>query len=689
MMRLCAVVALFMFLAVAARAQTEAPYPHLANVYLAGSEVDDATIAALARWDVVVLNESWTPEQLQRLRTLNPRIKIFVYVIAYDVPRQPHTRWSGINLSYVTSEDLWWYDTQGRIASDWPGTGMVNVTSLAPTGALGSWRHFWVEHVVSLVLERPQLDGVYLDNFWQRISWQQQHRQLDSDCNPRHNPSGCDGVPDAPERLDALWHEGLTAIVTSLRRRFDEIEPYRSRPLTLISNGASDYFQWLNGTLYELFPSGHAEVDYDNPYGYNWNREMWDEFAGYAAAPFRTTPYSVSILNCEALGSRWEPIRTPEFERHKRFTLVSSMLGSGYYSLDGGQAGNANLWWEPEYDHAGRGKGYLGQPLGPAYRLLAPPTPEILANPSFTTGSTGWLGLGLDAEGAFRIDSATFRSAPRSLRIDVQRVTGKGAFKVWQHPVHLAHHEAYTLSFWAKGPGEIVVQLYGDGCRNQTCWGPRRLRLPSEWKRFETSFRASGNSAAGLDFLVDAPGSVWLDDISLRRGDTALYRREFENGTVLLNYTNTTQVVPLWSTFHRLQVPGSEVFDGAAITTESVPPSDARILLRTSPTDVAPEPGSIAAPARNILAPNRPNPFNPSTEVRFTVASDGPVRLAVYDVGGRLVRVLVDGERQAGLEHVALWDGRDSAGIEAPSGVYVMRLTAPGFTTARKMVLAR
>ena len=155
---------------------------------------------------------------------------------------------------------------------------------------MGRWRDLWVSYVAGYVLERPQLDGVYLDNFWQQISWQQNDRRLDSDCSPWRNPRGCDGIMDSPEKLDSLWREGLTSIATLLRQRFDEIEPQRSRPLAMISNGASDYFEWLNGTLYEYFPSGHADVDFDNPYGYNWNREMFDATVGYLAAPFRTDP---------------------------------------------------------------------------------------------------------------------------------------------------------------------------------------------------------------------------------------------------------------------------------------------------------------------------------------------------------------------------------------------------------------
>ncbi|MDD3643464.1 MAG: T9SS type A sorting domain-containing protein [Candidatus Krumholzibacteria bacterium] len=80
-----------------------------------------------------------------------------------------------------------------------------------------------------------------------------------------------------------------------------------------------------------------------------------------------------------------------------------------------------------------------------------------------------------------------------------------------------------------------------------------------------------------------------------------------------------------------------------------------------------------------------PNPFNPSTTIRFELASPGRVTLAVYDVGGRLVRVLVDRTMSAG-RHEAMWDGRGAGGAFAASGVYFYRLTTQGFVETRKMV---
>jgi len=98
----------------------------------------------------------------------------------------------------------------------------------------------------------------------------------------------------------------------------------------------------------------------------------------------------------------------------------------------------------------------------------------------------------------------------------------------------------------------------------------------------------------------------------------------------------------------------------------------------------APElPGAALA-----LAPNYPNPFNPTTRLEYRLPAAAAVRLAVYDSAGRLLRVLVDGPRAAG-EHVLTWDGRAADGRELPSGLYLCELRAGGERQVRKLVLAR
>jgi hypothetical protein len=92
-------------------------------------------------------------------------------------------------------------------------------------------------------------------------------------------------------------------------------------------------------------------------------------------------------------------------------------------------------------------------------------------------------------------------------------------------------------------------------------------------------------------------------------------------------------------------------------------------------------------PKEFALYQNVPNPFNPTTAIRYDVPEGGGhVRLAIYDVNGRLVRTLVDRTDTPGEKSVD-WDGTDDRGVGVSSGVYFCRLVAPGLTETRKMAL--
>jgi hypothetical protein len=88
------------------------------------------------------------------------------------------------------------------------------------------------------------------------------------------------------------------------------------------------------------------------------------------------------------------------------------------------------------------------------------------------------------------------------------------------------------------------------------------------------------------------------------------------------------------------------------------------------------------------LGPPAPNPARGTTAVSYTLAQAGRVHLGVYDVSGRLVRRLVDGDRSAGTETV-VWNGTDTSGERLGAGVYFVRLAGPGFRETRKVLLLR
>jgi hypothetical protein len=93
-------------------------------------------------------------------------------------------------------------------------------------------------------------------------------------------------------------------------------------------------------------------------------------------------------------------------------------------------------------------------------------------------------------------------------------------------------------------------------------------------------------------------------------------------------------------------------------------------------------------PQHFALYPNYPNPFNPSTTIRFSLAQAGEAELGIYDLLGQRVAVLVRGLQEAGTQ-VLQWDGRDGQGRELASGVYLCRLQAGAQVETRKLLLLR
>lgn len=88
------------------------------------------------------------------------------------------------------------------------------------------------------------------------------------------------------------------------------------------------------------------------------------------------------------------------------------------------------------------------------------------------------------------------------------------------------------------------------------------------------------------------------------------------------------------------------------------------------------------------LAQNHPNPFNPSTDIQYTLPAGGHVVLDIFDVSGSLVHRLVDAMQERGT-HSATWTGVDQSGRPVPSGVYFYMLSTGDELQMKKMMLVR
>jgi hypothetical protein len=103
-------------------------------------------------------------------------------------------------------------------------------------------------------------------------------------------------------------------------------------------------------------------------------------------------------------------------------------------------------------------------------------------------------------------------------------------------------------------------------------------------------------------------------------------------------------------------------------------------------TGVPDDPQALA----NRLDANYPNPFNPVTTIRYTIAKPSHVTLRIYNIAGQLVRTVVDEVQTPRPEgFVVEWDGTTDKGSKVASGVYLYRLQAGDFDETRKMVLLK
>jgi hypothetical protein len=93
-------------------------------------------------------------------------------------------------------------------------------------------------------------------------------------------------------------------------------------------------------------------------------------------------------------------------------------------------------------------------------------------------------------------------------------------------------------------------------------------------------------------------------------------------------------------------------------------------------------------PSEYSLGANHPNPFNAVCEIPFALPADSRVRIEIFDIEGREISTVVNGDFSAGM-HKAVWNGKDSFGRDVPTGIYLYKMEAGGFAKTRRMLLVK
>lgn len=179
-----------------------------------------------------------------------------------------------------------------------------------------------------------------------------------------------------------------------------------------------------------------------------------------------------------------------------------------------------------------------------------------------------------------------------------------------------------------------------------------------------------GNSP-GLDYWtvqVTADGTTWVDLERTTASTNAWAERTFQLDE-FVTLTNRVQ----------LRFVAEDIAPGTLV--EALV-DDFTLIVEEATTGV-----SAAVPVTGFaLRPITPNPARAAAEMRFSVPAPVSVQLEIFDVSGRLVRTLLREPVAAG-EHTMTWDGRNGMGRPAGSGVYFVRLAAPGFSQVRTVTL--
>lgn len=149
---------------------------------------------------------------------------------------------------------------------------------------------------------------------------------------------------------------------------------------------------------------------------------------------------------------------------------------------------------------------------------------------------------------------------------------------------------------------------------------------------------------------------------------------------------SVTPPAPVWqTTLLQGRLVASCTSFGAAVFNQVLLDSDGNSIPDVCETSTS---VPTTVPTAFALHTATPNPFNPSTTIRFDLPRSGPTELAVYDVAGRWVRTLVRDTLDAG-SHSVVWTGRDDRGQPVASGVYLYRLVSGSEVRNGRMVLLK
>jgi Hypothetical glycosyl hydrolase family 15/Carbohydrate binding domain len=555
-------------------------YPYTIN----DGPLDTLEIARAARFGDVVLDvypiNPYRPDIVAAIRARNPRARLFGYVLAThiwaagDADSTRHIP----TLIRRTVRDLdgFLYDrATGQEYKD----NSINIAKKV------NGRYVVAEALADLfrdrILATGVWDGLFVDVYCHGIAWTQNGTGQVIDLARA-------GYANTAE-LDAAWGEACDTLAARLRR---DAGP----TFVLVGNcAASAEHATFNGWMRENFPYQQGGTWASNMLGDVSSRGYFQDDRDYQPESFN---WILSFGNT-TVGQE----NSSANNKRVRYGLGSASLGEGVHAIGPGaksvREAMYQRWWYDEYAVdlvTGRSSesqahtGWLGEALGPARKMMwASGAADAVTNAGFESSVTdGWVFRSFaPAQASLVRDAGTAAVGTSSAKVSVTTPSTVNwhCYLSSAGQLDVQAGLSYAATFWCKASGLRTVHVLAGNSGGQAY-----VAVDTTWRQYQVVMTPTQSMAASLTFFLGLEaGDVWFDDVHFQQGATSVWRRDFHNGIVLVNPTETPLDVTLEEPFKRLIGTHEPTLnDGRVGNVQRVEAFDALFLLRPATDDVPP-----------------------------------------------------------------------------------------------------
>jgi len=508
------------------------PFPRIGNIWL--GHYLNQTRPDLSQKVQLFFGANMSASEALALRAHNP-----------DVLVLPSTQVDDTG-DTTLPETYYLHDTNGKRIYDWcvPPLAIYNMTRPEVATYIGQQAYQLLSQ------SKWAFDGMFFDSF---------HTTFNvnfTDCygNNVQIDSNGDGLPDDQAQLNAAWSAGQFLAVNT----FHNLAPGAYIAGHVLEAPAEPQeLAAFNATALEFFQQNIRQGQ--ESFGTLWN--LYQSWETQAVAPSFALMQSAPP-NQIAYGYGYQPLNviTPElatfaetFYPNMRFGLALTLMRDGFFSFDFGDEAPPTAWWYDEYDFD------LGYPLGPAVRIGDGSSANLVANGGFENTLQGSWSFYVGSGSATEVQDCTVaHTGSCSAHVNVTALPDLNwKIDLEQDNLPLIAGHSYQVTFWARAdqPRVLTISSQG-GAPNYTFYGlDGQFSLGITWALYTATFSAPLTANDGrLEFWFgDATGQVWIDDVQLLDVGKDIFRRDFTNGTVLLNGTSSPQTITPLTNLRRFQ----------------------------------------------------------------------------------------------------------------------------------------